>query len=490
MAAIDTGNDSAGKMNVNAAFQGSVCTPLDEHQSIGIGYVSCSQNVDSGALTGVNYQLSPECDTDYRLRVGQDQLLDQELFNYTAQNTSKHAFAFLTLTCTVSANGLLTNTAGITTATTGCTFGTFAAFSLNGTAPLHCEISMSFSAQPVSNTIIDFGLFQRAAANPFAPLDGVYFRLDSAGLQGVVNNNGIETLTGIFPLAAGAGTWVYTNDQVYRFLIQVSNVNTTFWINNELAGTIVNPVAQSQPIRSASVPFSIRHAISAGGAGGVLRATVWDYRVGFRGPAISEDLGTVGNRLFGSYQGLSGNAIGSLAAYTNNLAPTAGVLPTNTTAALGTGLGGQFQELFTLALNTDGIISSFANPASSTTLQGRRLRIHGVRIESFVSTVLVGGPSNAIWALNFGHTAVSLATAESASFATATAKAPRRIVLGQQAVGAAAAVNTALAVISMTFKEPIYVNPGEFVAVSKKYYGTVGTAGVIQNLITFDYGWE
>jgi len=40
------------------------------------------------------------------------------------------------------------------------------------------------------------------------------------------------------------------------------------------------------------------------------------------------------------------------------------------------------------------------------------------------------------------------------------------------------------------FVEPIYVNPGEFVAVAKKYYGTVGTAGVIQNLITFDYGWE
>jgi len=487
MAAIDSGSSSAGKANVNADFQLEVVQPTVEAQA---GYGIMTSSVDSGEMTGVPYNLSAECDTDYRLRVGQDQMLDQELFTYAAQNTGKHFFAFTTLTCTVGANGLLTNSGAITTASTGCTFGTFAMFALNGTAPLHAELSMSFSAQPVSNTLIDFGLFQRGAANPFAPLDGCYFRLSSSGLEGIVNNNGTETSTGVLPLSGGTGTWVYTNDAVNRFLIQISNVNVTFWINNILAGTIVNPTAQSQPFRSAALPLSIRHAISAGGAGAALSSRMWDYRVGFRGPAIAEQLGAIGNRMYGSYQGLSGNTMGSLANYTNSVAPTAGVLPTNTTAALGTGIGGQFQELFTLALNVDGIISSFQNPAGSTTVQGRRMRIHGVRIEGFVSTVLAGGPSNAIWTLNFGHTAVSLATAESASFATGTAKAPRRIVLGQQAVTAAQAVNTALAVIDVKFVEPVYVNPGEFVAVAKKYYGTVGTAGVIQNLITIDYGWE
>jgi hypothetical protein len=231
-------------------------------------------------------------------------------------------------------------------------------------------------------------------------------------------------------------------------------------------------------------------AIAPGGAGGAFQATIWEYTVAFLGPVVAENLGAIGNRILGSHQGLSGGTMGSLSNYANNVAAGAGTLPTNTTAALGTGLGGQYQELFTLALNTDGIICSYQVPAGSTTVQGRRLRIHGVRIESFVSTALTGGPSNAIWALNFGHTAVSLATAESASFANATAKGARREVLGQQAVGAAAAVNTALGVIDVKFVEPIYVNPGEFVAVSKKYYGTVGTAGVIQNLITFDYGWE
>jgi hypothetical protein len=57
------------------------------------------------------------------------------------------------------------------------------------------------------------------------------------------------------------------------------------------------------------------------------------------------------------YQGQTGGTLGSTALYTNNLAPTAGVAMTNTTAALGSGLGGQFSALPTLAVNNDGIIT-------------------------------------------------------------------------------------------------------------------------------------
>ena len=486
MAVIETGNDQVGKVNVNSNFQLEVHQPSTESQA-GFGLVTTS--LDAGAMTGTRYNISPEADTDHRLRVGQDQLLDVELFNYVAQNTGKHFFAFTTLTATVSANGLLLNSGAITTASTGCTFGTQAQFLFVGTAPLFCEMSVSFNAQPVSNVTFDFGLFQRGAANPFAPLDGVYFRLDSGGLQGVVNNNGIETTTSVFPLSGGTGTFVYVNDSVNRYSIQISNMITTFWINDVLAGSIINPVAQSQPFRSAAVPFSVRYAISAGGAGAGLQARLWDYRVGFRGPAVAENLGAVGNRVFGSYQGLSGNTVGTLGQYTNNTNPAAAV-PTNTTAALGAGLGGNFLETFSLALTVDGIISSFQVPAGSTTVQGRRLRVHGVRIKSFVSTVLAGGPSNAIWTLNFGHTAVSLATAESASFATGTTKAPRRIAIGVQSIVANQAVNTTMETIDANFIEPIYVNPGEFIATAKKYVGTVGTSGVITHVIHFDFGWE
>ena len=54
-----------------------------------------------------------------------------------------------------------------------------------------------------------------------------------------------------------------------------------------------------------------------------------------------------------SYQGQTGQTLGSTALYTNNLAAGAGAVMTNTTAALGSGLGGQFSALPTLAVGTD-----------------------------------------------------------------------------------------------------------------------------------------
>jgi hypothetical protein len=39
-------------------------------------------------------------------------------------------------------------------------------------------------------------------------------------------------------------------------------------------------------------------------------------------------------------------------------------------------------------------------------------------------------------------------------------------------------------------RAPIYVNPGEFVAVVAKKVGTVATAGVLGHVIRFDYSWE
>jgi hypothetical protein len=502
MAVIDGGNNSAGKANVDDLFNLQVNTP--GFSSLGVseqggnneaGAVAFLSENDTGELTGERKVLSPETDEDYRLRVAHDNLLDQECFNYTVQNTGKHSHTFTTLTATVSAAGLLTNSGSGVATNTGMTFGTFAVFPVGGTQTTVCETTLAFGAQPNANTIIDFGLFQRGATTAFAPLDGVYFRMNSAGLQGIVNSNGSETSTGIFPLALGAGVWAYTNNTNYRFLIQVNNVSTTFWIDNFLVGTIVTPDAANFPSKSVSLPWSVRHAIVGGSAGAVTQALITDYRVLVRGPMYSDDLGNVGNRVFGSYQALSGASPGSLANYANSTNPGAAV-PTNTTAALGTGLGGQFWETFTLAITPiDGIICSYLNPASTAAVQGRRLRINGVSLMSYVQTVLAGGPQIRQFHLAFGHTALSLATGESASFATGTAKAPRRVALPAftQAVTATQAVSTMVSQPggpSIQWLNPIYVNPGEYVALVMKAVGTVGSAGTIAHVVGFDYSWE
>lgn len=444
-----------------------------------VGAIRMASENDDGSVSGTAYLLSPETDDDYRLRVSQDVIFDDETFNYTAQNFKKHNYANTTMTATWNTGGLLTNGSSITTTTTGIQVRTYAFFPIysNGVST-YAQFEASFSSLPVANTLIDIGLFITSGSNPFTPTDGVMFRMTSAGFQGVINHNTSETSTGVL-------TFTPTINQVYKFIIAVNNKQTEFWIDDVLYGTVDTPVGQAQPCMSAALPFAIRHAIAGGAAGGVLQATLRGYGISIGGSGIVRSIGEVGNGVYGSYAGLSGGTMGSLANYANSANPTPAAA-TNTTAALGTGLGGQFWETDTLAANTDGIICSYQVPTPTVSLPGRRLRITGVNIVSYIQTVLTGGGYVAQWSLAFGHTAVSLATTDAA-----TTKAPTRIPLGIQSVASAAAALTAYTPITVDFSAaPIYVNPGEFVAVVKKKVGTAPGAGVVAHMITFMYSWE
>jgi hypothetical protein len=189
-----------------------------------------------------------------------------------------------------------------------------------------------------------------------------------------------------------------------------------------------------------------------------------------------------------AYQGLAGSTMGTNALFTNSLAPTAGAAMTNTTAALGTGLGGQFSSLPTLTANTDGIICSFLNPIGSVSQRPRTLIISGVHVYSIVTTVLVGGPVINVYSIAYGHNALSLATAEAS-----TTKAPRRVPVG---VDSGLVANAAVGVmgnangIHLTLANPIVVNPGEYVQLVSKNIGTVTTTGVVTYIVTFDHYFE
>jgi hypothetical protein len=460
------------------------------------GSIAIFSEVDAGLKNGTREVLSPEVDKDYRLRVAHDNLLDQELFNYAAQNTGKHHFTFTTLAATIGPGGITTNSGGITTTTTGLTFGTHAQFPVGGTQTTVCEISVAFSAQPNANTVIDFGLFQRGATTAFAPLDGFYFRMNSSGIFGVVNAGGVETTTGAFPLALGSGTFVYTNNATNRYLIQANNVSVSFWINNFKYGEIPTPAGVNFPCKSLALPWSFRHAIVGGAAGAVTQAVFSDYRVFIRGSQYADRLGVVGNRVYGSYQGMSGGTMGSLATYVNSTNPTAAA-PSNTalTANLPGGFGGQGLVTAAAAAVTDGIWSSYQIPAGSSTVQGRRCVLRGVLVNAINLGAAVATTATAIqFSLAFGHTAVSLATAETASMATATTKAPRRLPLGFMTwpVGAAIGAQPQSGPLFVDLGDaPIYINPGEFVALVGKFVvGTATASQTIQFTYTPIYSWE
>ena len=451
---------------------------------------------DGGILTGVTLLRSPEVDVDYRERASSDLLLDDEVFSYTAQNTGKHTYSNTTMTNVWTAGQLTTNSSSITTTATGTVFATYAYFPLIGTTTLATDCEVGFSAQPQSNTFIEFGV-GIPGAQTVAPSDGVFFRLNSAGLQGIASFNGTETSTGIFPASNGTGTWTYTNAKRYQFICYATPVEAVFWVNDgtgaNCMGTIPLPAGQSRMCMSAAGQFFFKHRITGGAAGGVIQATIGAYNVRLGGPNMSTTVSTQGNRVYGSYQGLSGGTMGSLARIgtitTGNEANVTAAVPTTTTAALGSGLGGTFWETATLAVNTDGIIMSYQVPAGTVNVPGRRLVLRGIYLSSHVQTAITGGPYIAEWFLAYGHTAVSLATAEAAN-----TKAPRRINLPfVQLISATQAVST-LVSQNVSFCDfgdaPVYVNPGEFVQLCTRHIGTVATAGTVVHRVTPVFGWE
>ena len=478
--AIGTGY-TAGEASGDATGNLRVALPTAAAE---VGSVRLMSENDAGTIIGTPYLYSPETDEDFRLRVSQDLILDSETFNYTAQNTGKHTYLNTTMASTWSASGFTTNSGNITTTTTGVALQTYAEFPMIGSTEVYAEIEGAFSAQPVSNAVVDFGMFRRGAANPYAPTDGIYFRLTSAGLFGVVNNSGTETTTSPF-------AFTYTNSKVYQFLISAHEREVKFWIDDVLYGVITTPNANGQAFASTSLPVSMRHAIVGGAAGGAISFQVKDYTVSIGGSGFSTVPSTAGNRIFGSYQGLSGGTMGSLASYANSTNPTAAA-PSNTalTANLPTFLGGQGAVVAAVAAATDGIWASSQIPAGTVAVQGKRLVLRGVRLDAVNLGAAVATTATTIqFCIAFGHTAVSLATAEAAA-----AKAPRRVPMGYMTwpVGAAIGAQPQSGAIFLDLGDaPIYVNPGEFVQLVGKFLaGTATASQVINFTLTPVFGWE
>jgi len=486
---IETGNNTPGLSNVDSDFNLRVNTPGNNATGVEVGGGNAnapailSEN-DAGTKTGARYMASPETDDDSKLRISNESLFDFETFNYVAQSTGKYNYRNTTMTNGWTAAGVTTNSGNITTTTTGTLLTTYAEFPILGASLLYAEIEGSFTQQPTTNTIIDFGLFRAPTSNPYAPTDGLYFRLTSAGLQGIANSNGSEAVTGVFD-------FTYTNNQKYQFIIACHEREVEFWIDGVLYARLGTPSGQGQPCMSASLPFNVRHAITGGAAGSALSFVLNDYTVSIGGPNISMSASIMGQRIYGSYQGLSGGTMGSLATYPNSANPTAAA-PSNTalTANLPGGLGGQGLVTAAVAAATDGIWGSYQVPAGTVNVQGRRCVIRGIRIDAVNTGAIVATTATTIqFSLAFGHTAVSLATAEAA-----TTKAARRVALGFMTwpVGAAIGAQPQNGALFVDLGDaPVFVNPGEFVQLVGKFL--VGTATASQT-ISFVwqpiYGWE
>ena len=312
-----------------------------------------------------------------------------------------------------------------TTSAHGAFLRSFQYFPLFGTAPLAAEFTAGmFGSKLVANEIWLMGLgLPSAAVTP--PTDGVWLKCTDAGWTGVLRYNGTDTETGILWDA----TSIVLND-LQKWTIVVGEQEVEFWRNDTLLGEITIPPGNGQPFIQASLPLFM-HKYNTGAVSNTNIVRVSDVTVTIMDIAAERPWShTQAIQGQSALVGQNGFTQGKTQWWTNNTAPTAAAA-TNTAAIAGaTTLGGLVSVLPTLTANNDGILFSYQNPAGTINISGRNLVITGVKVQGAVSVVLAGGPVVYAYAIAFGHTAASMATTETGSFATGTTHAPR-IVLGR-----------------------------------------------------------
>jgi hypothetical protein len=445
----------------------------------------------NAGMAGICVQIPSNLETNYmkrltatetgRLMVGMDQIHFNEMFSNTSIN--RNIWREVAATSTVTqANGFLNLNANSSLGSGAYAIvQSYRYFQTYMTYATRLEMDIQFQINPVINTRVEWGYGLIATVS--APTDGVFFRVQETdrAFLAVTNYGGFEITTNLGYLEDYVTLGV-TN----HFTIEIHDKEVHFYINGSVVAEMtVNP---GRPGVTATydlpVVFRVYNTAVPASAMVMKVANVTVNSCDMQtGKAWRDIMVGAGN---GCWQGPSNSGTyTSTALYTNSMPVAAGAAATNTTAALGSGLGGQFTLLPTLTAGLDGIISSYQNTGGTNQIQGRTLYITGVTIDGIVTTVLAGGPIYGFWSLAYGATNVSLATTDAAG-----TKAPRRIPLGIQTYVVTAPVGTLGQKIQVNFDTPIAVQQGEFIQTVMKNVGTVTTTGAITFLIGFQGYWE
>jgi hypothetical protein len=485
MSGISTGGSVAGKANVDSGYNLQVALPLTESL---VGSVRLMSENDPGTITGVPYLKSPETSSDYRLRVGTDTVVFSDEFTATTQNTDKWAYTFVTMTAAQPGAGTLNFGAVQGTANThGAFMRTFQYFPLINTSPLAIEfLTGQFTSTLTTDEIWLMGIGLPSAAVT-RPADGVWFKITSAGLIGVQAYSGVETESGVLlPFAS------MPLNQVQKFLIVIGEREIEWWVDDVKLTTSSIPSGNGAPFQGASAPIFMQKyctgAVSNTNTMRVARVgcSLMDIMLNKTAPEIACTQGKT------SAMGQNGHTMAATAGnVTNASIIPAGSAGSNTVANI-TGLGGIGSinaQAGSLLGSVDNIATSFQNPVSTINITGRNLIISGINIYAAnLGATVATTPTTLIWNVAYGHTAVSLNTAETGSFVTATTHAPRRVPLGMMSVPIGAVVGATYDTeICRQLATPLVIRPGEFFATTVRFL--VGTATALQ-VVTYVVGIE
>ena len=342
-----------------------------------------------------------------------------------------------------------------------------------------------FTAALTANEVFLFGLGLPSAAVTI-PTDGAWIQITSAGVVAFAAFSGVTVDTGaMIPLSSlEVGT-------TYKFAIVIAEEELEIWMDDVLLAHLTFPATNGQPFQSTALPCFMQR-YNTGAVSNTATIRVSDVTVSrqdvYTGKPYAHQMAGMGlnalQPLNGSPIGYSTQqGVGTITSGSTVQLPTSAA-GSNSVANAPAGFGGWGAINAAAGAATDFIATSHIVPAGTINITGRNLHVTGVRISTINTGAAVATtPTTLLWSLAFGHNSVTMNTAESGSFTTATAHAPRRVQLGFQS----AAVGTAIGGmyspdITYNFATPIVVRPGEYIASIVKI--CVGTATASQ---TFTY---
>jgi hypothetical protein len=474
----------------NAAFTNTADVNADGELLVALskilskaGYGIATGESHDGATGKAALRRSVNASIEKRLSVGTDSILWEDSFSGANINLSRYSGNSVTMTMAQTGGSVQLNAGGSLATTVGAMLRTYRTFPLLGNAPTYVDFWFSLALAPQAQNIIEIGLGLPAAANPYAPTDGVYMQIDTAGALSLVGNfNGtpVSDATG-FTLAANTA---------YHGELVVHPDRVEFYLNGILRGSLDRTTAAPSAgslslIRSA---YLYARLINNAATAGAQKLSLFGWSV-TAGDLSSQRLWAtaMGGMGLNAINIPDGVAAGQTANIVNSTVPASATL--SNTAAGYTTLGGNWQFAAVAGAETDYALFGYQVPLPANTQPGKNLMIRGVRIESFNTVVAVATtPTVLDWSIGVGSTAVSLATVDSA---TAGTRAPRKTSLGVQSFLVGAAVGAQGPAVDVNFDAPIICEPGCFVhLILRMPLGTATATEVFRGKALFNAYFE
>lgn len=443
------------------------------------GFVTLACECDPGTITGSRYMIVPEADEDFRLRVGADSLAFHETFAGSALNSAQWSSTVTTFTTAVSGQYLKLNSGAVTTANAVARVQSYRTFAVEHAFALYVEFPMQIVASSlgIANTTVEAGWF--LASGTTAPSDGVFIRINSAGvLRLVATYNGSETSSSAINMSG-----VLAANADAEILLVINTIEAELWIDNALAATVERAPSTPSLTLSNSLPVSFRiynGATPPASASQLWIGPVVVSRGGTMNPPSASDASSMMG--WGAYQGQSGGTMGYTANSANSAAAASATL--SNTAAGYTTLGGQFQFAAVAGAETDYALFAYQVPAIAAGSYNRNLVIRGINIFTWNQGAAVATSPTALqWSIGVGASAVTLATVAD----TATAKQARRIPVGAQSFIVGSAIGAIAAPVQVQFAAPLVCEPGGYVHVILKCpLGSATASQVIRGIVHID----